>query len=587
MPFFTRPNFEDRQVVQYSGDTITLSGATNISNIGYLQINAPIVDFTGTTIYNIAGIQGYIDYGQPSSFIVQPPIILQSGTTGTTTVDVTGYILAGLDSTGRVSWFPASYFLTGGTTGSTANLGPYIYTDSTSASIIPLSGSNITEALIDVILNGVNNKISGTTSNGSSIINGNTGIIYKNRFALIGGGAFNTIIRDNGFASHNTIVNGRTNSIYSAFEGQYNFIGSGLENSISGNALNHSFIGNGERNVIAPTGGGVRDYSTILNGNDNLVRSHYGLILNGLSNSIDGSLGSTIINGEDNEISISTGKSIILSGIFNRITYPGTVPGFLTYDLIGSGSGNTIDTSTYSSINSGIGNEINFSVSANINSGGYNLISNSDIATIVNGVYNTVGDSDYSTIINGTYNLISGFTGTTIIGGNTIIAAKNDTTYVPYLNLNSIPTSNTEPLTQVLVRNTTSGNVEYVDSTSFGGGGNTIDPYYQVGTGDTFTWVVSGGTEGSTNYETTISANTTVNLTNVVNGHYGTLIVHQDSVGSRTLTFGTVNGGSVTHRVVNGGGGSPTLTATANAIDILSFTYNGSNMFWTVGNDYT
>lgn len=111
-----------------------------------------------------------------------------------------------------------------------------------------------------------------------------------------------------------------------------------------------------------------------------------------------------------------------------------------------------------------------------------------------------------------------------------------------------------------------------------------IDPYYPQPSTTTFTWDVSGN---STNYQTTLTGNTTLNLTNVRNGEYGTIIVQQDAVGSRTLTFGTVNGAASTHRVVNGGGGSPTLTATANAIDILSFTYNGSAMYWTVGNDYT
>ena len=71
-------------------------------------------------------------------------------------------------------------------------------------------------------------------------------------------------------------------------------------------------------------------------------------------------------------------------------------------------------------------------------------------------------------------------------------------------------------------------------------------------------------------------------MSNVRNGDYGTLIVTQDGTGSRTLTFG-----AGTHKVVNGGGGSPTLTTTAGATDILSFTYNGTNFYWTVGNDYT
>jgi hypothetical protein len=84
-----------------------------------------------------------------------------------------------------------------------------------------------------------------------------------------------------------------------------------------------------------------------------------------------------------------------------------------------------------------------------------------------------------------------------------------------------------------------------------------------------------------------LTGNTTLNLSNVRNGDYGTIIVQQDGTGSHTLSFGTVNGAGGTHRVVNGGGGSPTLTSNPNAIDILSFTYNGSVMYWTVGNDYT
>ena len=116
-------------------------------------------------------------------------------------------------------------------------------------------------------------------------------------------------------------------------------------------------------------------------------------------------------------------------------------------------------------------------------------------------------------------------------------------------------------------------------------GGVTIDPYNNVGnTGTTLTWDVSGN---STNYQATLTGNTTLDLTNVRNGDYGTLIVTQDIVGSRTITFGTVNGAGTTHRVTNGGAGTPTLTSNANATDILTFTYNGSTMFWTVGNDYT
>ena len=112
-----------------------------------------------------------------------------------------------------------------------------------------------------------------------------------------------------------------------------------------------------------------------------------------------------------------------------------------------------------------------------------------------------------------------------------------------------------------------------------------IDAYYSGGTpAGNWTWDLSGQ---STNFEITLVAGTSqLDLTNVINGVYGTIIVHQDATGGRALTFGTINGGAGTHYVVNGGGGVPTLTSTANAIDILSFTYNGTAAFWTAGGDY-
>jgi hypothetical protein len=113
---------------------------------------------------------------------------------------------------------------------------------------------------------------------------------------------------------------------------------------------------------------------------------------------------------------------------------------------------------------------------------------------------------------------------------------------------------------------------------------NPINSYFSAGSGTTVNWNVSGQ---STNYDITLTATTTLNLSNVRNGEYGTIIVRQDGVGGRTITLGTINGSGGTHRVANGGGGSIILTSNASAIDVLTFTYNGSIMFWTVGNDYT
>ena len=120
-----------------------------------------------------------------------------------------------------------------------------------------------------------------------------------------------------------------------------------------------------------------------------------------------------------------------------------------------------------------------------------------------------------------------------------------------------------------------------INSTSVG---LTLDPYFNSGSGATINWNISGQ---STNYRSTLTASTILNLTNVRNGDYGTIILTQDGVGGRTIALNNVNGSSGIHKVANGGGGSIVLTSTANATDILTFTYNGSTMFWTVGNDYT
>ena len=99
--------------------------------------------------------------------------------------------------------------------------------------------------------------------------------------------------------------------------------------------------------------------------------------------------------------------------------------------------------------------------------------------------------------------------------------------------------------------------------------------------------VITWDTAVSTQFEVTLTENATLNLEGLISGQYGTMIITQDNTGSRTLSLGTVNGGAGSHKVVNGGGGELVLTVNPNAIDIISFTYNGTNLYWTVGNDYT
>ncbi len=78
----------------------------------------------------------------------------------------------------------------------------------------------------------------------------------------------------------------------------------------------------------------------------------------------------------------------------------------------------------------------------------------------------------------------------------------------------------------------------------------------------------------------TLIGNSTLSITNAVAGMYGLIKVKQDGIGSRTLTLPA---GS---KVINGGGGVVALTTAANAIDVLSYFYDGTNYFWTVGYNY-
>jgi hypothetical protein len=94
--------------------------------------------------------------------------------------------------------------------------------------------------------------------------------------------------------------------------------------------------------------------------------------------------------------------------------------------------------------------------------------------------------------------------------------------------------------------------------------------------GSTITWDQTKGATAAV----TLTANTTLSITNAVAGMYGLIRVTQDATGSRTFTLPA---GS---KVINGGGGAVALTTTAGATDVLSYFYDGTNYYWTVGYNY-
>ena len=73
----------------------------------------------------------------------------------------------------------------------------------------------------------------------------------------------------------------------------------------------------------------------------------------------------------------------------------------------------------------------------------------------------------------------------------------------------------------------------------------------------------------------------TLTLSNLIDGDEGNIIITQGSTG------GTITTISPTPKVINAGGGAITLTSGVGAVDILSYTYDGTNLFITKGANYT
>jgi hypothetical protein len=90
------------------------------------------------------------------------------------------------------------------------------------------------------------------------------------------------------------------------------------------------------------------------------------------------------------------------------------------------------------------------------------------------------------------------------------------------------------------------------------------------------TWNLSSGS----NAAITLTGNTTLAISNPVAGQTGLLTVTQDATGGRTISL------PANSKVVSGGGGIIYLTPAANAVDILTFYYDGTNYYWNIGRNY-
>jgi hypothetical protein len=94
--------------------------------------------------------------------------------------------------------------------------------------------------------------------------------------------------------------------------------------------------------------------------------------------------------------------------------------------------------------------------------------------------------------------------------------------------------------------------------------------------GATVTWAVGGAilANGSLTF-TTHGGSRTLNVTGLVNGGSYVLRMTQDATGGEGLTLGT----GCTWKVSVGGAGIITPSTSANASDVLAFTYDGTNCY--------
>ena len=93
----------------------------------------------------------------------------------------------------------------------------------------------------------------------------------------------------------------------------------------------------------------------------------------------------------------------------------------------------------------------------------------------------------------------------------------------------------------------------------------------------TVTWAPVGGQTAANLTFTTHGGSRTLVLQNLKSGASYTMTFKQDSTGGEglTLTAGNCSGGNFL--VGNGGGGAVTLSSSAAAVDVLAFTFNGTN----------
>jgi len=126
-----------------------------------------------------------------------------------------------------------------------------------------------------------------------------------------------------------------------------------------------------------------------------------------------------------------------------------------------------------------------------------------------------------------------------------------------------------------------------ISATTYYSGTTELSNVFQEKKSKTFITLIDDSTvswDYSQGYNAVITltgASGTLSISNVENGDYGTIKIIQDASGNRSMNL------PASSKVANGGGGSITFTSNPNAVDFISFSYDGVNFWWDASYNYT
>jgi hypothetical protein len=393
-------------------------------------------------------------------------------------------------------------------------------------------------------------------STGNSVTQGVTGITGNNGLSASTSGNVTTI----GF-SGGTIPN------------SVNFTNGLTANTISATSYSNLTAGGSNTQV-------QYNKSGTFSGDSSFVWDYSGSNFNvGLTNTISGSQYSHIVGGELNQIAGNSGftptRNAIFGGYNNTIYNTTSSPSYLIGNVMLGGYRNSvIDNSFYNTIDGGTYNTISGAaycviVGGRLHSlrrdnplgsltysaiigGDSNLMNDTGTGTSNNfmggGNSNRITNTQGSSIIGGYGNVIDSYNYTIILGGTGITATQVGTTYLENLNIHTTPlVDNT--LTQVLVRDGSTGNVKYRSVNTIATGGTITGASYvnntftfTNNTGGTFNVLFNTVTGLTVNGNLTVTGSTTSTsfsgVSDTITGTKGSVITN----GSTTTAFITVSG---------------------------------------------